>query len=152
MLAGNPRVREKRENYDLMTVLLLCLGSAKDETENRALELLNVLLSAEESPEQKLRVLENDFQIPISQQFDKEVSQMCNLSQGVLKQGLKEGLEKGLERGRAEGREEEKRETAITLFKMGMSIEKIAEAVRASIKLVQEWVSGNENGNVSSTR
>ena len=73
---------------------------------------------------------------------------MCNLSQGVLKHGLKEGLE----RGREEGREEEKRETAITLFKMGMSIEKIAEAVRASIKLVQEWVSGNENGNVSSTR
>ena len=148
VLAGNPRIREKRENYDLMTVLLLCLGSAKDETENRALELLNVLLSAEEKPEQKLRVLEHDFQIPVSQQFDKEVSQMCNLSQGVLKQGLKEGLE----RGRAEGREEEKRETAITLFKMGMSIEKIAEAVRASIKLVQEWVSGNENGNVSSTR
>ena len=106
VLAGNPRIREKRENYDLMTVLLLCLGSAKDETENRALELLNVLLSVEERPEQKLQVLENDFQIPISQQFDKEVSQMCNLSQGVLELGLKEGLEQGLERGRKEGREE----------------------------------------------
>ena len=65
---------------------------------------------------------------------------MCNLSQGVW------------ERGRAEGREEEKRETAITLFYMGMSIEKIAEAVRASIKLVQEWISGNENGDVSPAR
>ena len=136
MLAGNPGIREKRENYDLMTILLLCLGSAKDETENRALELLNVLLSAEEKPEQKLRVLEHDFQIPVSQQFDKEVSQMCNLSQGILERG----------------REEEKRETAITLFKMGMSIEKIAEAVRASINLVQEWISGSENGNVSPTR
>ena len=61
---------------------------------------------------------------------------MCNLSQGILERG----------------REEEKRETAITLFKMGMSIEKIAEAVRASINLVQEWISGSENGNVSPTR
>ena len=45
VLAGNPRIREKRENYDLTTVLLLCLGSAKDETENRALELCSICCS-----------------------------------------------------------------------------------------------------------
>lgn len=71
-------------------------------------------------------------------------SEMCEVSEKIFNEGKAEG--------RAEGREEEKRETAITLFKMGMSIEKIAEAVRASIKLVQEWVSGNENGNVSPAR
>ena len=35
---------------------------------------------------------------------------MCNLSQGVLKQGLKEGLEQGLEIGREEGRAEGREE------------------------------------------
>ena len=45
--------------------------------------------------------------------------------------------------GKAEGRTEEKRATAISLFKMGMPIEKIAEAVRVSIKLVQEWLSSS---------
>ena len=73
---------------------------------------------------------------------------MCEVSEKIFN----EGIEEGFARGQKEGREEEKRETAITLFKMGMSIEKIAEAVRASIKLVQEWVSGNENGNVSPAR
>ena len=58
---------------------------------------------------------------------------MCEVSEKIFNEGKAEG--------RAEGREEEKRETAITLFEMGMSIEKIAEAVRASIKLVQEWIS-----------
>lgn len=96
VLAGHPDVREKKENYDLMTVLLLCLGNAGDETENSALDLLNVLLSSEEKPEQKLLVLEDDFQIPVSQQFDREVSQMCNLSQGVLEIGRKEGRTEGI--------------------------------------------------------
>ena len=74
--------------------------------------------------------------------------EMCEVSEKIFN----EGIEEGFARGQKEGREEEKRETAITLFKMGMSIEKIAEVVRASIKLVQEWVSGNENGNVSPAR
>ena len=77
---------------------------------------------------------------------------MCEVSEKIFNEGIEEGFARGQKEGLAKGREEEKRETAITLFKMGMSIEKIAEAVRASIKLVQEWVSGNENGNVSPAR
>ena len=73
---------------------------------------------------------------------------MCEVSEEIFK----EGREEGREEGRAEGRVEEKRETAIKLFKMGMSIEMIAEAVRASIELVQEWVSGNENSTISPAR
>lgn len=75
-------------------------------------------------------------------------SEMCEVSEEIFK----EGREEGREEGRAEGRVEEKRETAIKLFKMGMSIEMIAEAVRASIELVQEWVSGNENSTISPAR
>lgn len=58
-------------------------------------------------------------------------SEMCEVSEEIFQEG------------KEEGREEEKRATAISLFQMGMSVEKIAEAVRASVKLVQEWVSGN---------
>lgn len=71
-------------------------------------------------------------------------SEMCEVSEEIFKEGREEGRE--------EGRAEEKRETAIKLFKMGMSIEMIAEAVRASIELVQEWVSGNENSTISPAR
>ncbi len=58
-------------------------------------------------------------------------SEMCEVSEEIFQEG------------KEEGREEEKRATAISLFQMGMSVEKIAEAVRASVKLVQEWVSSN---------
>ena len=86
---------------------------------------------------------------------------MCEVSEEIFKEGREEGRAEGREEGRVEGREEgrvegreegrteEKRETAIKLFKMGMSVEMIAEAVRASIKLVQEWVSGNGNPTIS---
>ena len=36
-------------------------------------------------------------------------------------------------------------ETAITLFEMGESVERIAQAVKVSTELVQEWLSGNGN-------
>ena len=42
-------------------------------------------------------------------------------------------------------------ETAITLFESGEPVERIAQAVKVSTELVQEWLSGNgelENVNV----
>lgn len=46
-----------------------------------------------------------------------------------------------LSEAQREGRMEQARETAITLAGMGMPVEKIAEAVRVSLKIVQEWIS-----------
>ena len=66
--------------------------------------------------------------------------------------GLKQRLKEGLEKGRAEGRTEEKRATVRNLFKLGIPIETISKAVEINIKLVQEWVTGNENGDVSPAR
>ena len=36
-------------------------------------------------------------------------------------------------------------ETAITLFEIGEPVERIAQAVKVSTELVQEWLSGNGN-------
>ena len=58
---------------------------------------------------------------------------MCEVSEEIFK----------------EGRVENQKKTALKLFKMGISIEKIAEIVEASVKLVQEWVSGNGNPTIS---
>ncbi len=40
-------------------------------------------------------------------------------------------------------RMEKARDMAISLSQMGLSVEKIAEAAKASVKMVQKWLSGN---------
>ena len=88
-------MREKKENYDLLTVLLLCLGDMGDETENGALDLLNILLSIKDDPDEKLQRLKEQFQIPITQGLGREVSLMCNLSKGIEDRGIQKGIQEG---------------------------------------------------------
>ena len=40
-----------------------------------------------------------------------------------------------------EGRTEALEQTAITLFNMGMAVDKIAQAVHTSVSIVEEWLS-----------
>ena len=48
-----------------------------------------------------------------------------------------EGFNEGEEKGRTEALEQ----TAITLFDMGMAVDKIAQAVHTSVNIVEEWLS-----------
>ena len=129
-LVGN--VREPKANYDLLTVVMLCIGEPEDDTGTEILDLLNVLLSSKAEPEQKCRVLENEFQIKMTQQLNQEVSLMCNLSKGVEDRGIAIGREKG--------RENEKKVTARRLQKMGMPIEVIAQSVDRNTETVKKWL------------
>lgn len=92
--------REVRENYDLLTVLMVCLGDS-DCTQG-LLRMLDVLLSSRMAPAAKTDVLEKEFEIPISRSFETEVSGMCNLSKGVWQDGEREGIEKGKIEGKIE--------------------------------------------------
>lgn len=59
--------------------------------------MLGVLLSSEVKAEQKRQMLQNEFNIPMTQTLESEVSLMCNLSKGVEEKALARGLEKALE-------------------------------------------------------
>lgn len=50
-LIGN--VAEKKENYDLLTAIMICLGHSGDDKYAGILKLLDVLLSSEREPEEK---------------------------------------------------------------------------------------------------
>ena len=43
-------------------------------------------------PEEKKKVLEEEFHIQMSQAFEEEVSRMCNLSEGVEQKGIQQAL------------------------------------------------------------
>lgn len=102
-LVGN--VYEEKEDYDLMSVVMICLGSPEGENYGGILELLEVLFSPEVQAERKLEVLEKDFMIQTTQTLESEVSLMCNLSKGIEERGIKKGIERGFEQGIEKGLE-----------------------------------------------
>ena len=96
-------VREKEEDYDLMSVVMICPGSPEGENYGGVLKLLEVLFSPEVNAEGKLEVLEKDFAIKTTQELESEVSLMCNLSKGIEDRGIAKGLERGIEQGIEQG-------------------------------------------------
>lgn len=89
-LVGN--AKEKTENYDLMSAVMICLGGPDSENYTGVLKLLDVLLSSEKAPDEKKEILHNDFNIEMSKNLEREVSLMCNLSQGVVDRTLLDAI------------------------------------------------------------
>ena len=143
---------EERKNYDLMTVIMICLGEPGGENYGGILRFLEVLLSGKRTAKEKKEILSEEFNLPMTEELESEVQSMCNLSQGIWQDGIKEGLEQGLERGIQQGLErgmmlgEErgeinaKRETAHNLAEMGMAVEMIAKALKVNVPLIEEWL------------
>ncbi|MDD6325467.1 MAG: hypothetical protein PUA72_07755 [Lachnospiraceae bacterium] len=62
----------------------------------------------------------------------KGVAFMCHEMEQIYSEGIENGIEKGIEQG--------KRETVLSLAEMGLPVEKIAKAVRLSVREVQKWL------------
>ena len=103
-LIGN--ATEKSENYDLMSVVTICLGKPDAENYTGILKFLDVLLSSSRAAAEKKKILEEEFGVAMSEELEREVLIMCNLSQGVKAEGREEGIGIGREEGIGIGREE----------------------------------------------
>lgn len=89
-------VKEPVQNYDLMTVLMICLGGPNNENYTGILKLLDVLLSNETGAAEKQSILQTDFNIPMTQTIERRLTDMCNLSDGVEARGRAEGRMEGV--------------------------------------------------------
>lgn len=107
--------QEPRENYDLLSLVMVRLGNAA-ECNNQTLQMLDVLFS-QERQDQKRERLETEFGLPMTQELKKEVSQMCNFSDVVEKRGIEKGVE--------QGRREAELETARKMMENGLPVELI---------------------------
>lgn len=92
-IVGN--VQEKKENYDLITAIIICLGDKKHEADSKILKLLEVLLSSERSADEKKQILQQDYNIPMTKKLEGEVAEMCNLSEGIEQRGIQKGRVEG---------------------------------------------------------
>ena len=90
---------EKSENYDLMSVVTICLGKPDAENYTGILKFLDVLLSSSRAAAEKKKILEEEFGVAMSEELEREVLIMCNLSQGVKAEGREEGIGIGREEG-----------------------------------------------------
>lgn len=97
-----PGIPDRMEAYDKMTVVQICLNP-KSKKGNRLTEMLNTLFSVEMDAGEKMKKLEQDFHIPMEQKIEKELNQMCNLSDYVVEVGLKKGIEQGMKEGMKQG-------------------------------------------------
>ncbi len=118
---------EAVQNYDLLSMVMLHLGGPDGENYDGVLRMLDVLLSDETSETEKRRILQDDYDIQMTQAMEKEVSVMCNLSKGVM--------EKGIAKGRAEGQAEGMVQGILTSLKslmdtMGLTIEQAMTALK----------------------
>ena len=83
---------EPVENYDLLSIVMLCLGGPGGGNYEGVLRMLDVLLSNETSETEKRKILQDDYGIQMTQTMEQEVSVMCNLSKGVEAKGMTNGI------------------------------------------------------------
>ena len=100
--------KEEVKNYDLMSAVMICLGEETDRNYSGLLKFLEVLLSDEKTAAAKKTILQNEFDVPMTQTLETEVYQMCNLSQGAIEKGIQKGMQQGIQQGIGQGREEER--------------------------------------------
>lgn len=86
------KVKARRLDYDLMDVVMICLGQKKYNELTGLLSLLNlVLIDNYLDGNEKKEKLSTEFNIEITPELEKGVAEMCNLSSGIEKRGIEKG-------------------------------------------------------------
>ena len=134
---GKPR---KRENYDKMCIVMIGLGGTEQKNYDGIIKFLSTLLSAEIKPEDKKRILEQNYNVTMSKEMMEEAEVMCNLSQGILQTGIQQGITQGIAYGKELGIGEKAKDMALALFAMDISVAKISLAAKVPIEQVEAWI------------
>lgn len=93
------QAKAAREDYDLLTPILVCLGSEHYTELTGLLRMLNLVLIDSVDSTERLRTLENEFDVKVTPHLEKGVAKMCNLSEGVERRGINRGIAIGEARG-----------------------------------------------------
>ena len=98
-ILGNFPLNKTR--FDLISVITICLSkNIFDNKENFKLNrLLSVLFTSELDSGEKKKIIETEYNIPMTEDLDRKVSVMCNLSEVIMEEGIEKGIEKGIAKG-----------------------------------------------------
>lgn len=119
---------------DLVNIVILGLAKKlpKHDDIYELHRLLGALLSKELTIGEKLKIIENEYDIPVEENFRKDVSIMCNLSQEIKEDGI------------AKGRADMAIQVILNMHKKGFSIDQIAEVTDKNTEEVTAIIEGRE--------
>lgn len=114
---------DREGNIDLLNIVLLGVTNEVPKREERyeLHRLISTLLSNEIEAEEKLNMIELEYQIPVSEELREEVNLMCNLSEGIEERAAEKAAEKTLR--------ETNKKVITNMHRKGYTLEQIAEIV-----------------------
>ena len=90
--------------------------------------LIGALLSSEFKEQEKLDIIEHEYNIPISQEFREDVRIMCNLSTGIEERATEKTSEKFI----------------LNMYKKGYTLDQIADVAETGVDEVEAIIKKKE--------
>ena len=114
-------------NLDLLNIVMVGItNDIPEHDENYEMHrLLGALLSSELKEQEKLDILEHEYNIPINNEFREDVRIMCNLSTGIEERATEKATEKTSEK------------FILNMYNKGYTLEQIADVAETSVKVVK---------------
>ena len=78
---------EPVNNYDLLTVVMIYTAKDFMNLQDDVIKMLSVLLSRNLDAQERMNILERNFNIAMTEEVKQEVDEMCNLSKGIREEG-----------------------------------------------------------------
>ena len=98
--------------------------------------LIGALLSSELKEQEKLDIIEHEYNIPISQEFREDVRIMCNLSTGIE--------ERATERATKKATEKTSEKFILNMYKKGYTLDQIADVAETGVDEVEAIIKRKE--------
>ena len=119
-------------NLDLLNIVMIGLAEELPEHDEmyELHRLLGALFSQVLTQEERLELLDKEYNIPIEDSIRKDVSVMCNLSQGIKEAGIAEGMEKGMKK------------VIMNMHNNGFTLEQIEVATGMAVEEIKAVIAG----------
>ena len=121
-------------NLDLLNIVLIGITIEIPEHDEKYVmhRLIGALLSSELKEQEKLDIIEHEYNIPISQEFREDVRIMCNLSTGIEERATERATEKTSEK------------FILNMYKKGYTLDQIADVAETDVDEVEAIIKKKE--------
>lgn len=121
-------------NLDLLNIVLIGITNEIPEHDEKyeMHRLIGALLSSELKEQEKLDIIEHEYNIPISQEFREDVRIMCNLSTGIEERATERATEKTSEK------------FIMNMYKKGYTLDQIADVAETDVDEVEAIIKKKE--------
>ena len=129
-------------DLDLLNIIIIGIAKNLPEKEEKyeLHRLLSALLSSDLEVEDKLDIMEKEYDIPLENDIRKDVKEMCNLSQGIREEAFEEGQEYGYREGQEKGEKQKLVRVVTKMHEAKFPLEQIAAIAEISMEKVKEII------------